>query len=94
MTIQAENIIEGSETVIYTGKREVRFATWGKLGGEWLHFGWSSATDPAKAAGAARSTNPYATEYGATSVIEEGTATVRFTKTNGQIGNKPRKMFR
>jgi hypothetical protein len=92
--IKAANIIEGGAPVEYKGKREgIRFATWGKFStGEWVHFGWSSAETPDKAMSAARSTNPYAKELGATSVEVDGEIPIRVTKVNTQIGNKPRRV--
>lgn len=64
---------DGTQTVTYTGKRDVVFATWakdrktidGKRGAttEWSHLGWSSATDPQKALNAGKSTNKYFMTY-------------------------------
>jgi len=64
---------DGTQTVTYTGKRAVQFATWAKDrksidGGAgpktgWIHLGWTSATDPMKAVAAGRSTNKYFMTY-------------------------------
>lgn len=63
----------GTQEVTYTGTRKVTYATWGRnrknIDGtagpttEWVHLGWTIATDIKKATAAGRSTNKYFMHY-------------------------------